>query len=140
MGLDAVVFRNIHWLEDRFGYGLFDVDPTTGEGLLKPGIGIQVPREAYYAVKKRLGNLAEINSLRTIVIGSPIGGDSFVVRRILYCGTHSGDSIELNELSLLAEELCVLDAENPVALHSFVEAVQSLVTCAIAEDNPIVFV
>jgi len=139
MGLDAVVFRNIRALEAAYGRGLFDLDETTGEALLRPNAGIAVPREAYFASDKRLGNAAMIGHLHKIVEETPLGADSFITRRILYSGTHGGDSIELHELPRLADELAALKALNLPDLALFIENMEALLKAALAEQNPIVF-
>lgn len=140
MGVDAAVFRGIQSLESSYGKGLFDVDPATGEAELKAGAPVDVPREAYFAIRTRLGNAAQIEWLRDAVAETPVGGDSLIVRRILFSGTHSGDVIRVDELPRLRDELHALGTVNVQDWHSFLEAVRALIEHAALEKNPIVFV
>ena len=139
MGLDAVVFRNVRRLEDSYGRGLFDVDEETGEAETRADVAAKVPREAYFAAQERFGNLAEIGWLRRIVEGA-LGPGSFVARRVVYSGSHSGDVIRVDELPLLREDVAALRGQNRPDLSLFLAALDSLLEHAGAENNPIVFV
>lgn len=140
MGLDAVVFRSVCSLEDSFGPGRFDVDLTTGEAILKADSEVAVPRGFCFATKARLGNAAEIGRLRAALVDTPLGRESFLARRVLYSGTHSGDLIALSEFPILRDELQVLKAVGAPGLTVFVDTIESLLKCAEEHCNPVVFV
>jgi hypothetical protein len=104
MGLDAIVFRNVTRLKELFGTDSFDVDDATGEATIKPGTQVAVPQEEYIAHQARLGNAAEIGELQRVVTEA-LGNESLIAQRILYSGSHSGDSIGLDVVPELRREL-----------------------------------
>src|SRR5436853_7461701 len=108
MGLNAVVFKSIHKLESEYGLGLFDVNNTTGEAVLKPEHQVRIPRMAFFAVQKRLGNLSEVERLRDIVGKLLPNRKSLIQERVLYSAFHSGDTIEQDNLFTLEEEIALL--------------------------------
>src|SRR5437867_1354527 len=140
MGLDAVVFRNIRNLEALCGQGHFEVDETTGEGLLKQYSKLRIPRDCFFAVEKRLGNVAEIASLRELIGTALDPGDSLILSRVVCSGSHSGDSIKLDDLPQLRDEVRLLKSQGMPGLHGFLESLDALLEAAEAEQNPIVFV
>ena len=139
MGLDAVVFRNVKNLESRFGHGLFDVDQTTGEATPKENSRVKIPRDAYFAARERLGNLAEGGRLRTVVEKILGSKDALIARRVLHSGSHSGDSLKLDEYPQLRKEIDLLKAQGGADLKVFVGAMESLLVASESEHNPIVF-
>ena len=139
MGLNAAVFTNVHTLENRFGQGLFDVDETTGQAAPKRGVGAEIPHSTYLATNVRLGNVAEVAALRSAVEKIlPMPG-SVITERVLYSGSHSGDSIGLDLLPQLRNEIVVLKARGLPAVRAFADAMASLVAAAEEQRNPIVF-
>lgn len=140
MGLDAVVFRNIHSLETAFGAGRFCVDGSTGEASLKSDGGVRIPRSAYFAAKRRIGNADEVGWLRATAKGILGPGNWLIVDRILYSGSHSGDSIPVGELPQLRKEIDVLKSRCGDPLKAFIEAIELLLEAAEVEGGPIVFV
>jgi hypothetical protein len=140
MGLDAVVFRNVRNLEKIYGPDLFDVDNVTGEAILRANTAIKIPREAYVATRRRLGNLLETTSLKEAAekaLGDP---NSLIVSRVLQTGSHSGDSLPVEDYPKLSAEITRLRAQGGEDLEIFVEAMESLLLAGEAESNPIVFV
>jgi hypothetical protein len=140
MGLDAVVFRSVRHLEEEFGKGLFDVDQSTGEAMLRPGAAVSIPRERYFAAQERLGNAASIGALREIARSSLGGQATLLVDRVLSSGSHSGDSILVEELQQLDGEICQLENQGDTAPPEFLGALRALMHAARFEKNPIVFV
>jgi hypothetical protein len=140
MGLDAVVFRNAQTLSDRFGSNLFEVDATTGEATLKAENESTIPREAYFAVERRLGNANEVAWLRETIEQTESDKYPLILRRVLYSATHSGDTICSAEFQQLRHEFNRLKSLGEPELATFVDAMFSLLSVAQAERNPIVFV
>jgi hypothetical protein len=140
MGLDAVVFRSISELERQFGADLFEVDENSGEAILKPDKRIRIPRTAFVAIERRIGNLSEVEHLRAILQQILPQHGSVIQERVLYSATHSGDSIEQNDLPRLHEEICFLKTQDLAELAAFIETMECLLLAAEAERNPIVFV
>jgi hypothetical protein len=140
MGLSAVVYRNVSELEKQFGAGLFEVDETTGEAILKPGKNIAVPKSSFIAIQRRIGNVSEVGHLRAIVAQFLPEQVSVFEKQILYSGSHSGDSIEPNDYSRLQEEISLLKSRGLTELAGLIETMESLLIAAKAERNPIVFV
>ena len=147
MGLDAVVYRskaNLPFDADVVGAV---VDETTGEYYfsdqnLEPALEREFPRETRIAVQKRIGNIALVAALREDA-GRILGGQSIIVSKVLYSGTHSGDSIPLDLTSALEDELFRLrhyaEQNNVDHLKQFVSDMLDLVGGAKRERNPIVF-
>jgi hypothetical protein len=68
-----------------------------------------------------------------------LGDESLITQRILYSGSHSGDSIGLDMVPELVREIGSLRALECQELTSFLTALESLTASALAERNPIVF-
>jgi Tfp pilus assembly ATPase PilU len=86
----------------------------------------------------RLGNIAHVAFLRDLAVQS-LGAQSLVAARVLYSGTHSGDSIRVTELQPLSRELQVL-ADSPQAeMQTFARELVELVRLASINETPIVF-
>jgi len=147
MGLDAVVYRskaNLPFDADVVGAV---VDETTGEYYfpdqnLEPALEREFPRETRIAVQKRIGNIALVAALREDA-GRILEEHSIILSKVLYSGTHSGDSIPLDLTPALEGELFRLRRyadQNEVAyLKRFVIDMLDLVGGAKREGNPIVF-
>jgi hypothetical protein len=140
MGLSAVVFKNIRELENEFGHGLFEVDRSTGEAILDIEKGRKIPRPAFFAMKKRLGNVSEVEQLRIVVEAIVPHRNSIIQDRVLYSGSHSVDLIEVDQLSRLREEIDLLKSQQVVELTTFIQNLECLLAAAEKEGNPIVFV
>jgi len=141
MGLNAVVFKNVRDLEVRYGAGRFEVDELTGEAIQKLNASAVIPRDAYFAMKRRIGNSAEIASLREMSSKVLVVEGSLILDRILCSGSHSGDSITANEFPQIRKEINWIKAQNcGIELNSFIESMESLLDAAEVARNPIVFV
>ena len=96
------------------------------------------PRETRIAVQKRIGNTAHIATLREDA-KRVLEDHSIVLSKVLYSGTHSGDSIPLGLTSALETELFRLGRyaeQNHVDhLKQFVTDMQDLVGGAKREGN-----
>jgi hypothetical protein len=147
MGLDAVVYRskaNLPFDADAVGAVL---DISTGEyyfadPAVEPAREREFPRETRIAVHKRIGNIAAVAALRNSC-ERLLNGDSIILSKVLYSGTHCGDSVPVCLMSQLEEELTVLQrySENNAdeALMQFVADLQDLAAAASSQSNPIVF-
>lgn len=147
MGLDAVVYRNKANLPfDADAVGAV-VDESTGEYYLsdpnlEPAFEREFPRETRIAVQKRIGNIALVAALREDA-KQVLEDHSIILSKVLYSGTHSGDSIPFNLTSALEAELFRLrryaEQNHVDHLKQFVTDMQDLVGGAKREGNPIVF-
>jgi len=139
VGLDAVVYRNREHLEMGSDNARANMAQQTGEVYFEDN---QLSRKYQYkveAVAHRLGNVAEISALREEASGL-IDPECFVIRKVLYSGTHSGDAIPLNELGELSAELHhirQIDRTSP-QMHQLVDELEDLIQAAKDEVNPIV--
>jgi hypothetical protein len=139
MGLDVVVFRNAKNLQQEFGWDLFDVDKATGEALPKDAEH-KIPQGKLFAIERRLGNISEIARLRESVGELLRNQESILQSRVLYSGSHSGDSIPLNKLPQVREEIALLKSYDRPELSTFIGAMEAVMDAAETEGNPIVFV
>jgi hypothetical protein len=148
MGLDAVVYRNrvnLPFDPDAVGAVL---DKSTGEYYfsdlhLEPAFERKFPRETRIATDKRIGNIDLVSWLRERA--SQILEDrSIVLTKVLYSGSHSGDSIPVEEACALRDELLQLgryaEQVDDGYLSQFVTDMLELVEAARQEGNPIVFI
>jgi hypothetical protein len=140
MGLDAVVYRNKRHIEMGRDEDHAIVEPVTGEVYFEDG---KLSRKYYHqreAVSHRLGNIAAIAELNDEVVRLT-GPESVAVGRILYSGSHSGDTISLKDLPQLSAELHAIrqSGQGSPLLLQFVGAMEELIQAANNEGNPIVF-
>lgn len=148
MGLDAVVYRSKVNLPFDFDVTGAVLDESTGEYYvsdlhLEPAFERKFPRETRVAIGKRIGNIDLVNWLRERA--SQILEDrSIVLSKVLYSGSHSGDSIPVEEACALRDELFQLgpyaEPDDDGCLSQFVTDMLELVEAARREGNPIVFV
>ena len=106
---------------------------------MKAVLQITILRSTYFSANVRLGTVAEIGRLRDL-IEKRFRGSSLIIDRILFSGSHSGDSIGLHEIPRLKIELAQLKLQQEQEFSLFVEAMEALVIAAETEQNPIVFV
>jgi len=141
MGLDAVVYRNREHVEmGRDGEHAI-VIPETGEVYFEDDRLARKYDHKRKAVEHRLGNISAAAELCDEVTRL-IGPESMTVQRILYSGTHGGDTIPLSDLPELSAELHVIRRSGRASahLHQLVGALEELIQAAKEEANPIVFV
>lgn len=143
MGLDAVVYKN----RAALGLGRHSsaalVVPETGETYFdQPHLYRRYPTGHFEAVSFRIGNVSSVFELLQEV-NKLIGNDSFIARRVVYSGSHSGDTIDVGELAELAQEVATL-SESGVSkssqLSEFLDQLRALINAARVNNNPIVFV
>jgi hypothetical protein len=109
---------------------------------LEPAFEREFPRETRIAVRKRIGNIALVGALREDA-KRVLEDHSIILSKVLYSGTHCGDSIPLDLISALETELFRLqhyaDQNHVEYLKRFVTDMQDLIAGAKREGNPIVF-
>jgi hypothetical protein len=89
---------------------------------------------------ERLGNVAEGAWLREAIGKILESEDGLIMRRVLYSMSHSGYLLEMDEYPRLRKEIALLKARGGADLKDFVESMESLISVAEAEHNPIVLV
>ena len=141
MGLDAVVFLDIDNLSDSLPKEKLQIDEDTGELYFVHLRPPDISRDFAVAKEIRIGNISAIGTLRREV-AQLLGEESFIVQKLLYSGSHSGDFIGLSSLSELELELSELEAlggqlQNEVS--SMVSKLRALASEAKKQGNPIVF-
>jgi hypothetical protein len=141
MGLDAVVYRNKVHLKLGADEKDAQVVPQTGEVYFERDALSRARGPQLRAIAHRIGNIAEISALREEV-ARLTGPSGFIVTKIVYSGTHSGDTISVESLSSLSAELTVLRGATHLSseLRGFISSLEELIRVAQAESNPIVFV
>jgi hypothetical protein len=143
MGLDAVVYKNkIHLPFDVEALGAA-FDPATGEYYFEDiALDRKYPRELFEAAAKRLGNMDAIARIREEVVGV-FGGNSIVISKVVYSGTHADDFLPVEILPALESELAALDEylkmRTSPLVSEFVTDMRELISAAKHEGNPIVF-
>ena len=101
MGLDAVVYRNKANLPfDADAVGAV-VDESTGEYYvpnldLEPEFEQRFPWDTRVAVHKRIGNIVLVGTLREQT-SQVLEERSIILSKVLYSGTHCGDSIPVEQ-------------------------------------------
>ena len=96
-------------------------------------------RDEQKLASKRVGNVAHIGFLRDAA-SAVLGGQSIVVTKILFSGTHSGDSLAVADLELLAGELQTLQSSAEADVRSFASNMADLVRLALRHETTIHFV
>jgi hypothetical protein len=141
MGLDAVVYRKKEHLQLGPDEEHATLIPETGEVYFENPKLDKKYLHKREAVTHRLGNITAISTLSD-ELSKLIGPQSFLERKVLYSGTHSGDFISIVDLDRLSAELGRVHAtglSSPL-MQEFVSALEELIQAAKEEGNPIVFV
>jgi hypothetical protein len=141
VGLNAVVYRKREHLQLGPDEEHATLVPETGEVYFEDPKLDRKYLHKREAVTHRLGNITAI-SILSDEVSQLIGPESFLERKILYSGTHSGDAIPLQELDELSAELNRIreTGRSSPMIQEFVSALQQLIQAAKDECNPIVFV
>jgi|ERR1043166_9318847 hypothetical protein len=141
MGLDAFVYRNKENLPfdaDALGASF---DATTGEYYFEdPQLDKKFSLEMRTAIEKRIGNIDLVAHLRHLA-QQILDENSVVLSRVLYSGSHTGDSLDAQFFPSLENELSLLRnaTRSSHDMKLFVDDMCELVTAAKKEGNPIVF-
>lgn len=143
MGLDAVVYRkkeNLPFDADALGA---EFDSITGEYYFADdAVEQRFPYETRVAISKRIGNINLVARLREEA-EAVLDEDSVVLSKVLYSGTHSGDTLDSRAFAPLERELSSLarqaEQSGSDRLKQFACDMSELLDAARAENNPIVF-
>jgi hypothetical protein len=143
MGLDAIVYRkkeNLPFDADAAGA---EFNSITGEYYFADdAIEKRFPYEDRVAVSKRIGNINLVAALREEA-QSVLDEDSVVLSKVLYSGTHAGDTLDSRVFAQLERELSSLaqqaEQTGSQRLKQFAADMKELLAAARAENNPIVF-
>ena len=141
MSLSAVVYRSKKHLQLGNDEGVAQFIPERGEVYFENDELSRKYRQQLQAAHTRLGNITEIAGLRDEI--ARLSVPSNILRdKILYSGSHSGDFIPLDELSLLLDEIRIVRRTGKASkeMRSFLDRIEELVRTATNETNPIVFV
>jgi len=143
MGLDATVYRNHKNLAPHLCERVKS-DPGTGE--------LYFPDEAderlfgssqLEACHERIGNIALIALIREEIAKAFGHQKSLLSRKVVYSGSHAGDSISFSEIDKLNVEIDELEkstmSSRSSELTAFIEQMRKLIAAAIREGNGIVF-
>ncbi len=147
MGLNAAVYKRIKELpftsaELRF----VSVDPITGEVDFENATLFNEWSGKVRAIEKRLGNVALIRLLKEEVedIFGKSSSDTYLVSKVLYSGTHSGDIISAEHLYALKQEIAsvreVAGRQLSSELVTFLTDMEELADESERHGNPIVFI
>jgi hypothetical protein len=141
VGLDAVVYRNRQHLQLGHDAREAKTMQETGEVYFEDDEITRRYREQLKANKMRLGNVTEIAELRDEI--SRLAVPARILRdKILYSGSHSGDSIPVGKLAAVIDEIRSIRSTGNASkeLNAFLDSIEELVRTALNETNPIVFV
>jgi hypothetical protein len=147
MGLDAAVYRRLEDLpftnEDLRS---ITVDPTTGELDFEDAALSRTWRDRVRAAQKRIGNIALVNLLKAEIernLGDS-SSETFLISKVLYSGTHSGDIISKDDLGSLKREITLVRGiaghQASSDLENFLADMEELVAASERHGNPIVFI
>ena len=145
MGLDAKVYIRRDNLPFEVDARKARVDDQTGEVYFDDPTDAPRSPEAFVAVHKRLGNATTISFLAE-EIKKALDEDalSFFTNKILYCATHAGDVINLDQLNRLREEIAAIRdgtmGQRSAELEKLLTDFEELIRAAEEQGNPITFV
>jgi len=143
MGLDAVVYKNREVVDLGRHASQALVVPETGEIYFdEQQFYRDYPKGHFEAVRFRIGNVAAVAELLDEV-RKLAGSNSFIETRVLFSGSHSGDTIATRELAPLAREVEALSDPNlskSPGLEELLRQLKGLIQAAQTHGNPIVFV
>jgi hypothetical protein len=95
-----------------------------------------------YLVEARIGNIAFVAHVRAILEARQNGITPFalLLSKVVYSGTHAGDSIQSQDAASLLQEVKSLESVvDDSTVQQFRETMRSLCEASIASGNPIVF-
>ncbi len=140
MGLNAYVFLSkAHLPFDADALGA-EFDADTGEYFFSDTeLDRKYSLDARTTCPKRIGNIAAVSQLREGA-RRVLGESSVVLSKVIYSGTHCGDTLKCEQFSALEQELALLRSSQPSsAILEFIRDMEDLINAAKVERNPIVF-
>jgi hypothetical protein len=138
MSLVAVVFKNRHQIEPELLARITGVDSQTGQVLFDLA-GPHVPLDHTLAIRRDLGNVAQIGAWHGEVRAVLGQGNSVVLDRVLYSGSHCGDVIALADMTTLGREIDELERAQKPEMSILLSSLRDIVTISREVGNPIVF-
>lgn len=147
MSLDTVVYTNFCHINLDINLNAFEIDEETGEIFTDDSfVSKQYPRETFISIEIRLGNIDKISKIRqeiSQIIITPFE-ESIILNKILYSSFHSGDKIEVYQLSKLSKEINYIEQKikkyRTESIDIFLRNMHKLIQAAKQENNPIVFI
>lgn len=142
MGLDAVVYKNIENLPEQLKGQVKLVDRQTGELEFVNGPTPSLRTKDLFAADVWIGNISGVAWLREQIESRWADKCLLILNAVLYCGTHSGDFISLDQVRIIKLEIAGMDCDEgslPARLATFFEHMKQLVKAAESEGNPIAF-
>jgi hypothetical protein len=101
------------------------------------------PLSELEACDEHIGNIALVAFIREEIAKAFGHQDSLLSRKVVYNGTHAGDSIPFSEIDQLSHEIDELEKmttpSQSAELVKFIEQMRNLTVAAIREGNGIVF-
>jgi hypothetical protein len=147
MGLNATVYNRVDELPfTKEQLRSIEVDPRTGQVDFGDAELYREWSDKVKVVEKRIGNIALVELLRAEVerITGDASSQTLLIKKVLYSGTHSGDIISGNELTVLRQEISLLRAivgnKQSHELKRFLTDMEELICASERHRNPIVFV
>ena len=143
MSLHAAVYKNLNRLPEDIRALVTAVDPLTGEiAYINDDLEAKHSREPLFAVDLALGNSSMINWLARFLKERCGDRCPKLLTMVLYDGSHSGDFVPLADVAEIRNELALARLDAPTVeqdMREFAEKFEVLISAAIAEENPIVF-
>ncbi len=140
MGLDAHVFLSkAHLPFDADALGA-EFDADTGQYFFSNAeLDRKYSLEARTTCAKRIGNIAAVEHLREEA-RRVLDESSVLLSKVIYSGTHCGDTLSGELFSALEQELVLLRSGKPSSpMFEFIRDMEDLINAAKVEGNPIVF-
>lgn len=98
------------------------------------------PHADGYIVSKRLGNISSIAHVRAFIELMAPTRFPMLHERVVYSGTHCGDSISPGDAAILAKETrLLLESASDPCVKEFAVDVIELAEASVATENPIIF-
>jgi hypothetical protein len=98
------------------------------------------PHEDGYLVFKHLGNISSIAHVREHLKRLAHSHFPLLIEKVVYSGTHGGDSIQAGEAELLLREArFLIEGTSDLDVKTFASDMIELTEASVATGNPIVF-
>jgi hypothetical protein len=143
MSLDAFVYRNCKNLPAHLREKVA-TDPGSGALYFRNAADYKLyPLSELEACDEHIGNIALVAFIREEIAQAFGHQDSLLSTKVVYNGTHAGDSIPFFEIDQLSREIDELEkmttSSQSAELAKFIEQMRNLIVAAIREGNGIVF-
>jgi hypothetical protein len=143
MGLDATVYRNRKNLPAHLREKVTPDAESGAINIRNPADDRLFDSSQLEACHERIGNIALVAFIREEIVIALGHQESLLLRKVVYSGTHAGDSIPFSEIYQLSREIDELESittsSRSAELTAFLEQMRKLIAAAIREGNGIVF-